>query len=161
LGLKVCDIEGCNEKHRAKGFCGKHYKQWRKGRLGETVPRDGNQGCRVVSCEGRHEAMGFCSKHYKRWRRGTLSIDGQDIRKRSRCRVMDCQESGYRGGYCEQHFNRLLLMKDLWLNKIMPLHSGRSEAEAGFGQYQAKVVHLEDVRADLDFDYASERDIYR
>jgi hypothetical protein len=28
-----CKVPGCPEKHRAKGFCARHYQQWRRGAL--------------------------------------------------------------------------------------------------------------------------------
>jgi hypothetical protein len=30
---RTCKVEGCNEPYRSKGFCGRHYQQWRRGRL--------------------------------------------------------------------------------------------------------------------------------
>ncbi len=32
---KVCKVPGCTEPIRAKGLCGRHYQQWRRGRLPE------------------------------------------------------------------------------------------------------------------------------
>jgi hypothetical protein len=32
--LKICSVEGCNRKHVAKGYCDKHYRQYKK--YGET-----------------------------------------------------------------------------------------------------------------------------
>ncbi len=154
--MKTCAVQGCNNSHRAKGFCGKHYKQWRKERLGETVSRDGSQGCKVAGCEGRHEAMGFCSKHYKRWRRGTLSTDGTALKKMLVCRVLNCHEERYMGGYCEQHFNRLTLMRDLWLNKVIPADSLQRTETAGESYFQDRGIDPEDIRADLDYDYTFE-----
>ena len=29
----ICKVDGCNEKARARGFCARHYQQWRRGRL--------------------------------------------------------------------------------------------------------------------------------
>ena len=34
---KKCKVAGCNNKHRSKGFCNKHYQQWRKGALKEET----------------------------------------------------------------------------------------------------------------------------
>ena len=33
---KVCRISGCDSPIRSKGLCGRHYQQWRRGRLIET-----------------------------------------------------------------------------------------------------------------------------
>lgn len=30
---KVCKHNGCNSKAHAKGYCNRHYKQWRQGKL--------------------------------------------------------------------------------------------------------------------------------
>jgi outer membrane murein-binding lipoprotein Lpp len=34
---KGCKVKGCNNKHRSKGFCNKHYQQWRRGTLKEPL----------------------------------------------------------------------------------------------------------------------------
>ncbi len=34
---KKCKVKGCNGKHRSKGFCNKHYQQWRRGTLTEEI----------------------------------------------------------------------------------------------------------------------------
>ena len=33
---KVCNVPGCNEPYRSKGYCGRHYQQWRRGRLTDS-----------------------------------------------------------------------------------------------------------------------------
>ena len=30
---RVCKVRGCNEPYRSKGYCEKHYQQWRRRRL--------------------------------------------------------------------------------------------------------------------------------
>ena len=35
---KVCMVEGCNGKVRSRGLCGRHYQQWRRGRLAGYEP---------------------------------------------------------------------------------------------------------------------------
>ena len=39
----VCAVEGCHEKVRSRGLCGRHYQQWRRGRLEGYEPRDVNR----------------------------------------------------------------------------------------------------------------------
>ena len=34
--MRICTVEGCNEKHRSKGYCKRHYEQFRI--LGKIVP---------------------------------------------------------------------------------------------------------------------------
>jgi chromosome segregation ATPase len=31
---KVCSVKGCKNAYRAKGYCGSHYQQWKRGTLG-------------------------------------------------------------------------------------------------------------------------------
>jgi chromosome segregation ATPase len=33
---KVCKVEGCTRPHRARGYCARHYQQWRRGTLEAT-----------------------------------------------------------------------------------------------------------------------------
>ena len=41
---KVCSVEGCNGKHLAKGYCNRHYKQFKKhGHTLERTYRDLNE----------------------------------------------------------------------------------------------------------------------
>ena len=37
IAIKRCSVEGCNNKHKAKGYCGKHYYQFKK--YGEVLER--------------------------------------------------------------------------------------------------------------------------
>ena len=30
---RICKVSGCSEPIRSKGLCGRHYQQWRRGRL--------------------------------------------------------------------------------------------------------------------------------
>jgi hypothetical protein len=41
---RICSVEGCNNKHLAKGYCTKHYKQFKKhGRILERTKFDPNE----------------------------------------------------------------------------------------------------------------------
>jgi len=37
----ACQVEGCTEPHRSKGFCSAHYQQWRRGNLRGYVLDEG------------------------------------------------------------------------------------------------------------------------
>ena len=41
--MKICKVDGCNGKHYAKGYCSKHYSQWRRyGKVRRTL-KDPNE----------------------------------------------------------------------------------------------------------------------
>ena len=40
--MRLCSVDGCNEKHEAKGYCKRHYQQWKKhGRIVRIESRKG------------------------------------------------------------------------------------------------------------------------
>lgn len=54
-GVKICSVDGCNEKHRAKGYCKYHYSSiYMKSKK-----------CSVDGCEKGQHSNGLCVKHYK------------------------------------------------------------------------------------------------
>ena len=68
---KTCKVDGCNNKHSAKGYCNKHYLQMMKhGRIIDAeIEEKSNKGCLVEGCENEHLAKGYCSKHYAQIKR--------------------------------------------------------------------------------------------
>jgi outer membrane murein-binding lipoprotein Lpp len=40
-GPKVCKLEDCDTKVRARGFCAKHYQKWKRGTLADFISGDG------------------------------------------------------------------------------------------------------------------------
>lgn len=62
--MRKCKI--CDDKHHAKGFCKKHYREL------VLKPRKQNQKCSVEKCNnsvGNNGYNGLCSKHYTRLKR--------------------------------------------------------------------------------------------
>ena len=158
--MKSCVVESCKNKHRAKGYCGKHYKQWRNNRLGKTETKDGLQGCRIANCQNKHEAIGFCSKHYKRFRRGTLTIEGQSVKKRLTCKVSNCLNERATRGYCESHYHRLLLIKNFWHNKSNNGAVAEQEESGSEGNYRDVLTNIEESSTDLGYNHVREEDLY-
>ena len=65
--MRICKIEGCNEKHWGKGYCKYHYRKAReRGEFGSTI-------CKVVGCQNIVHAKGYCKKHsIQIWRHGHI-----------------------------------------------------------------------------------------
>lgn len=56
---RTCDVDGCDERHVAHGYCGKHYRQ-------EGANR---RSCSLDGCDRPHAGHGYCSAHLARWHR--------------------------------------------------------------------------------------------
>ncbi len=66
ITYRQCSVEGCDRKHHAKGFCGKHHKRlWTHGDpLFTKVNMDHQGGCNEESCAEPYYANGKCRYHY-------------------------------------------------------------------------------------------------
>jgi hypothetical protein len=56
---RKCQVSSCGEKYRAKGYCDRHYKMWRKGTFGD---RRFNT-CSKEACHGATVGEGLCQTH--------------------------------------------------------------------------------------------------
>jgi hypothetical protein len=59
---KRCREKDCKHHYKAKGYCVKHYRQWRHGKLGKKQRYKicGKEGCRKPMVR-----WGLCEEHYK------------------------------------------------------------------------------------------------
>jgi len=60
--MRICTIEGCNDKHYGKGYCGRHYTQvYRNGQITrvEKTPKI----CTIEGCNDKHSGKGYCARH--------------------------------------------------------------------------------------------------
>lgn len=65
--MRLCSIEGCEKKHKAKGLCAMHYRRLKKNGttdLPEKTPFW--RPCDIPGCEKPHYAKGYCVMHYAR-----------------------------------------------------------------------------------------------
>lgn len=63
--LRGCSVQGCDQKHFGKGFCRRHYENWK--RTGDPVPRQRPGGlCEIEGCERPRVARRLCKPHYRR-----------------------------------------------------------------------------------------------
>jgi hypothetical protein len=75
--MRTCSVDGCDQKHRSKGYCKLHADRIRRNgsveRNGSIValPRGGSQpkhiGCSVERCDRPHSSLGYCALHWKRF----------------------------------------------------------------------------------------------
>lgn len=64
----TCSVEECATPRRAKGFCEKHYRRWKKHgdpNKGAIVRQDSK--CEVGGCDSTPLARNLCKTHYLRW----------------------------------------------------------------------------------------------
>ena len=61
-GGEKCCVEKCKQPVRAKGYCRKHYINWRRGKIGKKHRYNtcGKEGCRKPAVAG-----GMCNEHKK------------------------------------------------------------------------------------------------
>ncbi|MDE0605072.1 MAG: hypothetical protein OXI18_11770, partial [bacterium] len=65
--MRICRVEGCDQQHRARGYCKTHYDRMREQGLIKTRPF--RTGCRILDCPNKHKARGLCARHYEWWSR--------------------------------------------------------------------------------------------
>jgi len=55
-----CKADGCDKEVRAKGYCERHYRQWRKGNL----PKRRYKSCHQEGCHKPITRRGLCEEHF-------------------------------------------------------------------------------------------------
>jgi len=56
----TCKAASCDKSIRAKGYCDRHYRAWRKGKLGK--PR--HPSCNEAGCGKAPLRRGLCADHF-------------------------------------------------------------------------------------------------
>lgn len=76
--MKICTVEGCENKHYAKGYCAKHYKQFKNhGHILERTYRDLNE---IIDC-GDYAEIVLCNKQCEEVARAIIDVEYIDIVK--------------------------------------------------------------------------------
>lgn len=105
--MQKCQVEGCSNPRKTRGYCNKHYIQIRRhNRLmldREYGPRGLYAVCSVPGCQGKHRAHGYCGKHYRQVRIYGRLTPEREYRVR-RCAVPGCEGLHYVKGYCKPHY---------------------------------------------------------
>ena len=64
--MRKCKVDGCEGKHYSKGYCKRHYQQFKK--YGEDLLPPKEAKCSVDGCNNKHKAKGYCNKHYSQYK---------------------------------------------------------------------------------------------
>jgi hypothetical protein len=57
---ETCKAASCDKEVRAKGYCDRHYRAWRKGTMGK--PR--HRSCNEKGCGKARSRRGLCVEHF-------------------------------------------------------------------------------------------------
>lgn len=57
---RECQVKGCKNEYRAKGYCDEHYKMWRKGAFGDAYYNI----CSKEACRKPQFKGGLCETHF-------------------------------------------------------------------------------------------------
>jgi len=68
--MRTCDIEGCDQKHLAKGMCRRHYERAANGYNMDKPYVPKRTGCDIDGCDRPHYAKGMCNPHWQQARQG-------------------------------------------------------------------------------------------
>jgi hypothetical protein len=58
----TCKAEACEKEVVGKGYCTRHYKLWREGKL----PKARYKTCRTEGCRKKQTDKGHCADHQKK-----------------------------------------------------------------------------------------------
>ena len=148
--MKICSVEGCGKKHRAKSFCLQHYDSFH--RYGDAnIPvkhyrskaKKYNLLCSIEGCNNIHEAKSYCNLHYDRFRK-----HGDPLKVRitpEKCAAEGCDKKHRCKGYCQQHYdlNKRHGTPNIIPKKYAPNGSGCINPEGYRQIYINGKMHLE------------------
>lgn len=155
----TCSVDGCEHPARSRGWCKKHYAQWRRTGDPTAVRKKGPKPipkedrpvpppCSVEGCERPRATLGYCHTHYERLRtRG--DVGGAEIRPRSdtprECSVEGCDKRSRQRGWCVMHYQRWKANGDplrLQPPMVGPLNPAWKGTDIGYTGAHRRVVRL-------------------
>ena len=57
---RACQVKGCKSEYRAKGYCDRHYRLWKKGDFGDMRYEE----CSKENCHKPMKQAGLCETHW-------------------------------------------------------------------------------------------------
>lgn len=109
IATKLCSVDQCDNRMRAKGLCPKHLRRLaRHGDLHTVLPshRKTPDGlCTIEGCDNKHRSLGYCQTHYKKFKKWGDPLFVFE-REKSVCQVDCCDKPTDSVGLCGTHSGR-------------------------------------------------------
>lgn len=115
---RKCDVEGCDRRHVARGFCGLHYKRWKATGSTDSPFID---TCSQPGCERQHRAEGLCGLHHGRRQAGWEDLNVRPTLRTQRW----LSAEGYVRIVAPNHPNADTTGRIMEHRKVMADHLGR------------------------------------
>jgi len=116
--MRICSVNGCENKHEGHGFCQKHYMRAKaRGELPEQ------KTCSYDGCDKPQYAKGYCSGHYGKLKRNG-NPEPSPVYTHKVCSVVGCEKRATRRGWCGMHYSR-------WKIEGDPGEAGKRQADVG------------------------------
>lgn len=125
----MCNVENCQKRITAKGYCDSHYRKYRLyGNPLHLTPRAKALtviGCQVDDCDKPKKANGYCAMHDNRLRRrGSLDVPIKVKKLKDRCEILSdnrqCVKEKVARGMCQMHYRRWSLYGDPFQVRAKP-----------------------------------------
>lgn len=104
---EFCTVDGCERKHKARGYCATHYMMWKRGaEITSIKSRDRIKPdcCIEEGCTEPVKSKGLCKMHYQRLlRHGHTKY--RDRKKEPKiCIIPNCDNHSYSKQLCNSHY---------------------------------------------------------
>ena len=149
--MRICEDEGCERRHAARGYCGTHYRRSKHGADMNKPIRtyEPSRLCSVDGCEQRHQARGLCITHYFRKAHQARYYPQVDSPVH-KCQVMGCEKLVRAKAYCGAHYCRMQKGMAMQLPVKTKTYKAPQRRSAGIGSKFNDAKGYTRVRTTLD-----------
>jgi len=104
---EFCAVDGCERKHKARGYCDTHYMMWKRGAEITSIKsrnRIKPDCCIENGCTDPVKAKGLCKTHYQRLLRHGHTKYRDRKKEPKNCIIPNCENHAYANKLCNGHY---------------------------------------------------------